>query len=51
MLGEKMNAGMLGAAAVIVVGVAIITIPPTAIASTLRRVAGLIAGRSFKAPR
>jgi drug/metabolite transporter (DMT)-like permease len=51
MLGERMNAGMLGAATVIVLGVAIITIPPTAIASTLRRVAGLIAGRSFKAPR
>lgn len=37
LLGEKVNKGMLWAAAIIVIGVATITVPPSAIASVFRR--------------
>ncbi len=39
LLGEKVNAGMLWAAAIIVLGVATITVPPSSVASNFRRVA------------
>ena len=45
LLGEKVNSGMLWAAAVIVLGVVTITVPPTSVASGFRRMARCLAAR------
>lgn len=46
LLGEKVNSGMLWAAAIIVLGVATITIPPASLASGFRRMARCLVARS-----
>ncbi len=45
LLGEKVNAGMLWAAAVIVLGVATITVPPAAVASGANRIGRYLMAR------
>ena len=45
LLGEKVNSGMLWAAAVIVLGVVTITIPPASVASGFRRMARCLVAR------
>lgn len=46
LLGEKVNAGVLGAAAVIVLGVATITVPPSTVTAMLRRAGRLLVARA-----